>query len=527
MIVEIPRYPLKTWHWHGDDGICVGTANMNERQHPGLPRRNILGSGVGLGLGAALSRPGLFCLGARAGVESGVGSPASPSDSQRRSMQQEEGRRFFVEPSRPVPIVEEADVVVCGAGPAGVSAAIAAARAGVRTRLIEARGCLGGIWTAGLLSWILDWQNKPGFMAELAHRLLQSQSAKVYGNSLAYLPERMKLLLEELCTQAGVRIRLHTRVSATYTQDNRIHLVVTGSKSGREAFAGKIFIDATGDGDLAAQAGCAFELGRPEDGRCQPMSMLAILVGLDPQKVAPFVRGLAEPLGQPDPKRHLLEEMKRAGVDPSYQLPTLFYLGHGLFCLMANHEYGVSAANAEEITQATLRARAEIHRLVEALRLLGDPWSEVQIVATSEHIGVREGRRIRGLYEVTAEDLRQGTQHEDAVCRVTFPIDVHAVDPQKEKGIEKATFRSQPYDIPYRALVARDVSNLLLAGRCISGDFIAHSSYRVTGNAVPMGETAGVAAALAVQSGHPPAEVPWSKIHTCREELRARFAPSA
>ena len=500
---------------------------MKSRQWMRFSRRKILASGAGLGIGGLLAARGL--LGQRA--EANQQSPPGREERLKKPMGEvtsQEGReKVFVEPSRPVPIVEEVDVVVCGAGPAGVSAAIAAARAGVRTRLIEARGCLGGIWTAGLLSWILDWQNKPGFMAELAHRLLQSQSAKVYGNSLAYLPERMKLLLEELCTQAGVRIRLHTRVSATYTQDNRIHLVVTDSKSGREAFAGKIFIDATGDGDLAAQAGCAFELGRPEDGRCQPMSMLAILVGLDPQKVAPFVRGLAEPLGQPDPKRHLLEEMKRAGVDPSYQLPTLFYLGHGLFCLMANHEYGVSAANAEAITQATLRARAEIHRLVEALRLLGDPWSEVQIVATSEHIGVREGRRIRGLYEVTAEDLRQGTQHEDAVCRVTFPIDVHSVDPRRDKGIEKAAFRSQPYDIPYRALVARDVSNLLLAGRCISGDFIAHSSYRVTGNAVPMGETAGVAAALAVQSGHPPAEVPWSKIHTCREELRARFAPSA
>ena len=498
---------------------------MNKFPFPRWSRRKILASGAGLWIGGAFGVSGFLGQRAKANPEGSTAGEEPTRKPARQDASLNTREKLFVEPSRPVPIVEEVDVVVCGAGPAGVSAAIAAARMGASTRLIEARGCLGGIWTAGLLSWILDWRNKPGFMAELAHRLLQSQSAQVYGSSLAYLPERMKLLLEELCTEAGVRIRLHTRVSAAYTQDDRIHLVVTDSKSGREAFAGKIFIDTTGDGDLAAQAGCAFELGRPEDGRCQPMSMLAILVGLDPQKVAPFVRGLAEPLGQPDPKKHLLEEMKRAGVDPSYQLPTLFYLGHGLFCLMANHEYGVSAVNAEEITQATLRARAEIHRLVEALRLLGDPWSEVQIVATSEHIGVREGRRIRGLYEVTAEDLRQGTQHEDAVCRVTFPIDVHAVDPERDKGIEKAAFRSQPYDIPYRALVARDVSNLLLAGRCISGDFIAHSSYRVTGNAVPMGETAGVAAALAAQSGRTPAEIPWKEIHTCREELRARVAP--
>ncbi len=491
-----------------------------------ISRRGALASVAGLVVGGHI--PKWESL--RQEVNAAETGPAAGEELARRLPRQNPSPdacdKVFVEPSRPVPIVEEVDVVVCGAGPAGVSAAIAAARMGASTRLIEARGCLGGIWTAGLLSWILDWRNKPGFMAELAHRLLQSQSAQLYGSSLAYLPERMKLLLEELCIEAGVRIRLHTRASATYKQGGRIQIVVTDSKSGREAFAGKIFIDATGDGDLAAQAGCAFELGRPEDGRCQPMSMLAILVGLDPQKVAPFVRGLAEPLGQPDPKRHLLEEMKRAGGDPSYQLPTLFYLGHGLFCLMANHEYGVSAVNAEEITQATLRARAEIHRLVEALRLLGDPWSEVQIVATSEHIGVREGRRIRGLYEVTAEDLRQGTQHEDAVCRVTFPIDVHSVDPQRDKGIEKAAFRSQPYDIPYRALVARDVSNLLLAGRCISGDFIAHSSYRVTGNAVPMGETAGVAAALAAQSGQTPAEIPWKEIHIRREELRGRFIPA-
>ena len=204
------------------------------------------------------------------------------------------------------------------------------------------------------------------------------------------------------------------------------------------------------------------------------MSMIVLLAGLDPDGVAPFVRGLAEPRGEPDPKRRLLAEMQRAGVTPSYTQPTLFYIRPGLFCLMANHEYGVSAVDPAQITAATIRGRAEVHRLVDALRGLGGVWKDVQIIATPEHIGVREGRRIHGRYEVSRDDLIRGTRHDDAVCRVTFPVDVHSTDPQKDKGITPEGVSAKPYDIPYRALIARDVDGLLMAGRCISGDFIAH-----------------------------------------------------
>jgi hypothetical protein len=204
--------------------------------------------------------------------------------------------------------------------------------------------------------------------------------------------------------------------------------------------------------------------------------------------------------------------MQRAGVDPSYSKPTLFYIRQGLFCLMANHEYGVSAVDAGQITEATLRSRAEVHRLVDGLRSLGGPWQHMQIVATAEHIGVREGRRIHGLYTVTRDDLIEGARHDDAVCRVTFPVDVHSTDPSKDKGITPEGVRARPYDIPYRALIARDVNGLLTAGRCISGDFIAHSSYRVTGNSVAMGEAAGAAAALAAKTNRLPQDVPWGEI---------------
>jgi hypothetical protein len=422
-------------------------------------------------------------------------------------------RRLLVEPQREVPVVEVADVVVCGGGPAGVTAAIAAARTGAKTRLIEVNGCLGGVWTAGLLSWILDSGNKPGIMQEIIVRLKDRGATARYGGSVGYDVEQMKIVLDEMCREAGVQVRLHTRVvAAAKDQAGRLNAAITESKSGREAFAGAMFVDASGDGDLAARAGCRFDYGHPQTHKAQPMSMIALLAGIEADEVAPFVRGLAEPRKLGSPKDNLLAEMRKAGVDPSYSRPTLFYIRQGLFCMMANHEYEVCGMNADEVTAATLRGRAEVHQLINALRKLGDPWKNVRIIVTAEHIGVREGRRISGHYTVSTADLANGARHADAVCRCEFPVDVHSIDPTKDKGIPSQGVRALPYDIPYRALIAKDVDGLLLAGRCISGDFIAHSSYRVTGDAVAMGEAAGAAAAVAARTARLPQEVPWPEL---------------
>jgi hypothetical protein len=330
---------------------------------------------------------------------------------------------------------------------------------------------------------------------------------------VGYDVEMMKLLLEAMCLEAGVEVQLHTRVVAAARNDgNRLVLAITESKSGRQAWSGEVFIDATGDGDLAARAGCRFDYGRKGTAEAQPMSMICLVSGITPEGVGEFVRGLAEPKGERNPKGRLKAEMERAGVSPSYSQPTLLYIRDGLFCLMANHEYGVAGTDAAQVSEATLRGRAEVHRLVNALRSLGGCWKGLRIVATAEHIGVREGRRVRGLYQVTKEDLAKGARHDDAVCRCAFPVDVHSTDPKKNKGIMREGVRAKPYDIPYRALVAKDVKGLLVAGRCISGDFIAHSSYRVTGDAVAMGEAAGVAAALAAQSKRLPQDVAWGEI---------------
>jgi hypothetical protein len=414
------------------------------------------------------------------------------------------------EPARDVPVAGTFDVVVCGAGPAGVAAAVAAARKGARTLLLEQHGCLGGIWTSGLLSWLLDHANKQGFMAELTQRMTQRNARTVSPAGTptnAFDAEVMKAVLETLCEEAGVEVWLHTRVAATVKREGRLTHVVTESKSGREAVAGKVFVDATGDGDLGALAGCGFDLGQPETGDTQPMSLIALVAGISASAIQDFYNDLDEARPWAAPKDRLRVAMEAGGHSPSYAKPSLFRVRDDLFLLMANHEYGVKGLNSRDVTRATLHARKELNGLIDGLRGTGGVWKELRLVATAEQIGVREGRRLHGLYTVTADDLREGRRFDDAVCRVTFPVDVHALDPKKTKGIEAHPWRAQPYDIPLRALVAKDVQGLMFAGRCISGDFIAHASYRVTGNAVTLGEVAGKASAAAALGGRLPSAV--------------------
>lgn len=150
---------------------------------------------------------------------------------------------------------------------------------------------------------------------------------------------------------------------------------------------------------------------------------------------------------------------------------------------------------------------------------MGGIWEGIQLVASAEHIGVREGRRIHGIYRVSEDDLRNGARHEDAAARVKFGVDVHSFTREQNKteaGLSHMGVASKHYDIPIRALIAKDVQGLLMAGRCISGDYLAHASYRVTGNAVAMGESAGVTAALSAEMGVLPQDVSWRAV---RERL--------
>lgn len=418
--------------------------------------------------------------------------------------------------------IKKYDVVVCGAGPAGFSAAVCAARGGAKTLLTERSGCLGGIWTSGLLCWILDIKNKSdgGILKEMFDYLSGIGAGRFIadGKKFSCDVEEMKHYLEEKCISENVDFRLNTMLCGAKTEKRKIEYAVCASKSGMEYFSADVYIDATGDGDLGKAAGCGFSVGN-EEGKTQPMSLIALLGGIDIQE-AKYVNNSNTIPGN-NPKKNLLEELKKAGIVPSYKEPTLMQLSDdGIFALMSNHEYGVDFSNEGEITNATVRARDEIYKTVKALKKLGGMWKSIHLIATAQNIGVREGRRIDGIYSITEEDVFGGSKFYDSVCDVGNLVDVHSPTAKDGGGVVMRERVSKPFQIPLRSLIAKDNDSLVMAGRCISGDFYSHSAYRLTGNAVSTGSAAGILAACAVKDKKSPKDISFERFSEMKNTLR-------
>ena len=439
-------------------------------------------------------------------IKSAVASAFSisfPFQSYSSSSPLNKNQNVFREPAKEIPVTGNYDVIVCGGGPAGFAAAVSAARTGAKVRLIEVQGYLGGVWTAGLMTHIIDAENKGGIIQEL----LNVQKFAGVINSRWFDVELTKLWLEKFCMEAGVELLYHTRVVGAFKEKERLSTIITENNSGRQAWRAKVFIDTTGNGDLATLAGCGFDMGHPVSKLKQPLSLNIMISGVNLKDLREH-NMIDVPGGSwSEPKENLLAEIRSGGGDCSYSKPSFFAIRDDFFSLMSNHQYNVNETNAQEITMATIEARAEMHRQIDALRSLGGIWKNIRIVATADQIGIRESRRIHGLYTLTKDDLIKGARFEDGVCRVTFNVDVHSLDPKKSKEIETDPFKTLPYDIPLRSLIAKDVNRLMMAGRCISGDFYAHASYRVTGNAVAMGEAAGKTAAIAALTNRLPQQV--------------------
>ena len=409
---------------------------------------------------------------------------------------------MLTEPARSIPVAGEYDVVVCGGGPAGTAAAIAAGRCGAKTIVLESQGCLGGIMTTGMMPKIINGIGKGGFLKELVDELAALDTPVI--NDVCD-PESVKYLFERLCAESRVDIRYHTTICQVFSDGNfdrpGLRAVVTESKSGREAWVGKLFIDCTGDGDIGRFSGCSVDFGNPETGRTQPASLCAMVGGIPYDRISNFVH---QGTGKEDERRNLFALFEKLGKPTSYTLPSLFLLEEvGRYICMSTHQYGVSPFDAQAVTDATIAARKEIHEQIKVLNdSPDDVWKSLKLYATADRLGIREGGRIKGLYTVTVDDIRGGKCHEDAVCSISAAVDIHTTRPDSDSksAFSDGGIKVSTYDIPLRALISKEVPNLLMAGRCISGDFYAHASYRILGGAIPMGEGAGKYAAWLVKN---------------------------
>ncbi len=390
----------------------------------------------------------------------------------------------IIRKAKDIPVRNECDVLVVGAGPAGCGAAISAARAGARTTLVEYGGKLGGMWTLGLLSPFFDNHHHDGLNRELREAL---QARGCWGGlwDISFDSTEMTMLLDEMAMAAGVDILLYTMATEPILEGNVLKGVIVENKSGAQAILAKTVIDCTGDGDIAARSGAPFEIGGPE-GACQPMTMMFKIGGVKKEYGRDDTNGFYKELVKVMDESEVL-----AGVP--FNNPAIIKLPREGEALIQwthiRHRLGI---DGDELTKATLEGRRQVRRAMELFKAIRTVLGNVYLMELPMVIGVRETRRIKGEYYITDDDVKEARRHEDGICLVRFGVDIH--EPSKAT---QTCFGHKGFDIPLRSLVPLEVDNLLTAGRCISGSYVAHAAYRVTGNCLKIGEAAGVLAAIA------------------------------
>jgi len=406
------------------------------------------------------------------------------------------------------------DVLVAGGGPAGVCAAVSAARSGAQVVLVERFGCLGGNLTLGHVSPILG-KVAPGTMADEIRRLLDAghegtpQTVTRNGPEQHIDHEEAKAILARLCANAGVTVLLCAPVVDAIMEDNRVAGVVVDTPQGLRRIAAKVVIDATGDGRVAVAAGAEFRIGRDGDGATQPISIEFVVEGVD-ESCAITAWGGTDPVKLPSGEeyRALCKRMNAAGELPEnvsiVRLHRTFYSGER--SVNATQMNGVDALDPAALGHADAELRRQIGQCVAFLRNHVPGFENCRVKSTAATVGIRETRRIVGDAAVTDADVEEGCHYDDAVVHdAWFLIDIH--NPTGGGQAEGHSHPAKPYDIRYGAFLPKGIDGLLVAGRCISGTHRAHASYRVMTPCMAMGEAAGVAAALAAARGVAPREV--------------------
>ncbi|MER5211753.1 FAD-dependent oxidoreductase [Streptomyces sp. NPDC002838] len=449
-------------------------------------------------------------------------------------------------PPRPARHGGRTDVLVVGGGPAGCAAAVAAADAGADVVLVERYGFLGGNATVALVMPLMSFHNEhrqaaftesgedtrllptdhgegepvvAGVLWRLLDRLTERGGcvppSLETGYTVPFDPEVFKLVLLDLLDEAGVRMLCHAFASGALPLDDGWR-VVFETKSGPVVIDADVVVDGTGDGDVAAACGAPYEIGRPEDGLVQPMTLMFRVADFAQPRFAEYVRA------HPDQWRGvhgLWDLVRQATADGELELPredVLFFGTPHPREISVNSTRVTRALGTDvwDLTRAEYTARRQLSEIDRFLRTHVPGFEEAYVVQSGSHIGVRETRRVLGDYRLTGHDILAASAFPDVVAHGAYPVDIH--NPRGTGTVLKRVPAGRFYDIPLRCLLPRGTDRLLVAGRCISGTHVAHSSYRVMPIAMATGQAAGACAALAVRLGRAPREIPHGLV---QEEL--------
>ncbi len=412
--------------------------------------------------------------------------------------------------TKTVPVVGEYDLVVAGGGCAGWVAAVSAARAGLRTALIERYSFLGGTATAGYVVPISGFffrgkQVVGGIAWEFVERLQAIGGAlpEMPKGHVSFNPELYKLVAEQMVTEAGVELYTNAYLSGVETDGSQVTHVIIESKNGTEALAARCFIDATGDGDLCHMAGVPMLAADGEAPARQPLSMCFVLNGVD--ATTPLLRDSIHHDGRSGKPscnaeiRAMLLELVDKGEAPQFGGPWFNTLLTGDSLAVNITRTDADATDRAAMTRAEQQLRRDMFTLVDRLRARYPEFARCEITASAVNAGIRETRHIRGVGTVTLDDFLSGRTFPCPVAHAAHPMDIH--DP-KSAAQQVIQLERDAY-IPHTALVTREYDNLIAAGRCISAEAGPYASLRVQATLMSIGEGAGLMAALHCCTGAP------------------------
>ncbi|MCC6354994.1 MAG: FAD-dependent oxidoreductase [Verrucomicrobiae bacterium] len=431
---------------------------------------------------------------------------------------------------REVPVRHEVDVFVAGGGPAGVAAAVSARKQGANVYLAEAHTCLGGMGTAARVPTFMTFTDGVHFLAggfgrEVHERMKKDSTTSKCGHIDT---EALKRVYDALMAEAGVGFTFLTTLVAVEAEGGHISHVVCAAPSGLFAVRAKVYVDATGNGDLATWAGAKFEKGDAE-GNLMPGTLCSVWSEID------WETWRANRPAGPQPDGHWLPEAFAAGVFtvPDEHLTGMHRTGERLGAGNIGHTFGVDATDEVSLTRALIFGRKSMKEFVRYYREYVPGFAKAELVATGSLLGVRETRRIMGDYVLSLEDYRRRASFPDEIGRYSYPIDNHPLRPGKDtyeqhrKEFDETLryAKGESYGIPYRTLTPRGLGNVLVAGRCVSADRMVHGSIRVMPGCFITGQAAGVAAAIAASGGRDPRAIDVADLRRRLRELGA-YLPS-